>query len=159
MSRSRSSRSQRYGDEAKVTYEIEMPFESRNSKIHLREVEEDEIEVIIAQIPVPEKYDTHRNHPKRLEDDEDKMRANVTAKWVLKDSARILDKYEWRTSSSKTNNPYYHLEDVYFTCSIDELDEAVMRSKKFLTKLEENVLNHAKEFDMWSNKKPSDHFK
>ncbi len=158
MSRSRPSRSGKYADDADVTYEIEMPFESRDSRIHLREIEDGEVEVIIAQIPVPEKYNTDRNYPRQLEDNEDKIRANATAKWVLKDSARMLDKYEWNTSSRKSNNPNYYLRDVYFTCDIDELDEAVMRAKKFLTELEGKVLNHAREFDVELNEKPTDHF-
>jgi hypothetical protein len=86
------------------------------------------------------------------------MHAHATARWILRDSARPLDEYEWETSDYKSHNPNYYLSDMYFTCDLSELDDAVLSAKQFLAALEENVLNHAREFGVDVRESPSAHF-
>jgi len=133
-----------------------MPFENSVTTIHLIDLEEGEAEVLIENIPVPHSYNTDRNYPDLL-DDEKKRKANTTAKWILKDAARVIDEYDYETSDSKSNKPNHYLKDVYFECSVDDLDEAVLASKKFLTRLEEKIVHHCEEFDK-DYPAPSDEF-
>lgn len=149
------SRSQQKSGEFDATYTVAMPFEGRDAHIHLIEGDEDRVEVIVSQVPIPGHYHTDYNYPKQLKD-ENKMRANAVAKWILKDAARHLDKYDWEESSSKSNNPNLYLRDVYFTCRTGEVDDAVMDAKKFLTSLEEKVLHQNRKFGIDLRNPPSE---
>lgn len=147
MSRRRSNRSSKLEDEADVEYTIEMPFHNRDSKILLLDREDEGIEVIVGDIPTPKKHDLDRNYPDNL-DDEETMYAHAAAKWIVTETTQMFDEFDWKTSSYKSNNPNYHLRDIYFTCDRTELDDAVMTAKKFLMILEEKSLRHAREYDL-----------
>jgi len=146
MANRSSNRSAKLRDEADVRYDIDTPFSDLDAKILLIERGEDEVEVIVGDIPEPVGYNLDKNHPNQLEDEEG-MRRHTIAEWIVDETTRVFSTYDWQTSEYKTNNPNYHLRDVYFTCSKDELDQAVMTAKKFLTELEEKALLHAKKFD------------
>jgi hypothetical protein len=146
MSRSRPNRSAKLEDEADVVYTIATPFQTSDAKILLLDRDEDGVEVIVGNIPTPAKHDLDRNYPGNLEDEET-MRTHAAAKWIITETTNIFSDYDWKTSSYKTNNPNYHLRDIYFTCERGEVDDAVMTAKKFLTALEEKSLQHAQEFD------------
>jgi len=158
MANRSSNRSAKLRDEADVRYDIDTPFSDLDAKILLIERGEDEVEVIVGDIPEPVGYNLDKNHPNQLEDEEG-MRRHTIAEWIVDETTRgfstydwqtseyKFSTYDWQTSEYKTNNPNYHLRDVYFTCSKDELDQAVMTAKKFLTELEEKALLHAKKFD------------
>ena len=152
MSRSRLSRSERVSDEVDVTYKIEMPFEGRSSKICLID-RGDEIEVVVAQVPVPAWY--HINSNNRRGDVETEKKHSVS-RWILEDAARVLDQYDWKDSSSRSANGNYYLRDVYFTCDFEDVDDAVMDAKKFLTDLEEKVLHHSRRIDSSLQEPPSE---
>lgn len=154
MSRSRSNRSAKLEDDADVVYTIATPFQIRDAKILLLDRAEDGVEVIVGNIPTPSKHDLDRNYPGNLEDEET-MRAHAAAKWIITETTDMFSDYDWKTSSYKTNNPNYYLQDIYFTCERDEVDDAVMTAKKFLTALEEKSLHHAREFDT-IRRSPSD---
>lgn len=146
MARNRVSRSKKLENEADVIYTIDMPFHLRDSKIMLINRGEDEVEVIVGNIPVPSKYDLDRNNPEILEDDET-MRGHVSAKWIVTETTEMFSNYDWKTSSSKSRNPNYHLNDIYFTCKREQVEDAVITAKKFLAELEEKSLQHAREFN------------
>jgi hypothetical protein len=143
MSRSRASRSGFKSDEIDVTYDIDTPFEGRSAGINIID-QGSEVEIIISQIPVPDGY--HRNY--RQYEDDDYVKKHAVARWVLEDAARVLDKYKWTESSSKSNSGNYYLKDVYFTCDKSEVNKAVLDSKKFLVRLEEKVFYHSNKFDI-----------
>jgi len=146
MANSRPSRSRRLQDEADVKYEIDLPFASNDAEILLIERDDDEVEVIVGGVPEPSGYNLDKNYPDNLEEDEN-MRRHAVAEWIVDETTEMFADYDWETSEYKTNNPNYHLRDVYFTCRKDELEDAVLTAKKFLTTLEEKTLAHAKEFD------------
>lgn len=146
MANRSSNRSARLENEADVRYDIDTPFSDHDAKILLIERGEDEVEVLVGNIPEPAKYNLDRNNPNLLEDDEE-MRCHTVAKWIVDETTEMFSEYDWRTSEYKTTNPNYHLRDIYFTCSRDELDQAVMTAKKFIIELEEKTLMQAKKFD------------
>jgi hypothetical protein len=146
MSRSRRNRSAKLEDDADLVYDVAMPFQSSDAKILLIDRGEEGVEVIVGNIPTPAKYNLDRNYPDNLKD-ESTMRAHAAAKWIVTETMDMFSEYDWKTSSYKTNNPNYHLRDVYFVCDRDEVDNAVMTAKKFLTRLEEKSMKHAREFD------------
>jgi hypothetical protein len=154
MSRSRASRSGFKSDEIDVTYEIDTPFEGRSAKINLID-QGKEVEIIISHIPVPDGY--HRNY-RQYEDDE-YIRKHTIARWILEDAAKVLDKYEWTDSNSRSNSGNYYLKDVYFTCNKSVVNSAVLDSKKFLVRLEENVFRHSNKFDITLQDSPSEDLK
>ena len=156
MSRRRSNRSAKLVDEADVEYTIDMPFQDRDAKILLIERDEERIEVIVGDIPTPAKHDIDRNYPDNLED-EATMRAHAAAQWIITETTQRFSDYEWQTSSYKSNNPNYHLRDIYFECEREDIDDAVLNAKKFLSELEEKSLKHAREFDTVPTA-PSDNF-
>ncbi|KTG11427.1 hypothetical protein AUR64_04010 [Haloprofundus marisrubri] len=132
-----------------------MPFEGRDAKINLINRKNDQVEIIISDIPTPGYYHTDYNY-RELLDDDDSRHAHATAKWILKDAGKHLQKYDWSESSAKSNNPNLYLKDVYFKCSRNDVDDAVMDAKKFLTELEENVLRHSREFEVNLQNPPSE---
>lgn len=142
MSRSSRSRSGRIGDNADVTYDIEMPFESKNASIYLFDRDNETVEVLIGRIPEPKSY--HNNYNSS---DEDFLRQHGIARWIVEDAAEELEAWDYKTSSYKTNNPNYHLRDVYFECDIAELDDAVLAAKQFLSTLEEKVIKQRERVD------------
>lgn len=146
MANRRSNRSARLDGEADVRYDIDTPFTGYDAKILVIERGEDEVEVIVGDIPEPAGYNLDRNSPELLEN-EDQMRCHAVAEWIVDETTRMFSEYDWETSEYKTNNPNYHLRDVYFTCSKDELEQAVLTAKAFITELEKRALRHAKEFD------------
>jgi hypothetical protein len=146
MANKNSNRSAKLGDKADVRYDIATPFTDYDAKILLIERGEDEVEVIVGDIPEPAGYNLDKNSSDLLEDEE-QLRCHAVAEWIVDETTRMFSGYDWETSEYKTNDPNYHLRDVYFTCGKDELDQAVMTAKKFITKLEEKTLMHAKKFD------------
>jgi len=146
MANRSSNRSAKLKDDADVRYDIDTPFTDHDAKILLIERGEDEVEVVVGDIPEPAGYNLDRNQPGQLEDEE-QIRCHAVAEWILDETTRLFSEYDWETSEYKTNNPNYHLRDVYFTCSKADLDQAVMAAKKFITELEEKALMHAKRFD------------
>jgi 5'-deoxynucleotidase YfbR-like HD superfamily hydrolase len=143
MSRRRPSRSESKSDEIDVTYEIDTPFKLGSAEINLIN-QDNEVEIIISHIPVPEGY--HRNY--RQYEDDDYVKKHTAARWILEDAARVLDRYEWTDSSSKSNRGNLNLNDVYFTCDKSNVNKAILDSKKFLVRLEENVFYHSNKFDI-----------
>ena len=154
MTRRRSNRSAKLEDEADIVYTIDTPFQNRDVKILLIDRDSDEVEVIIGDIPTPSKYRLDKNYPGNLENEET-MRAHAAAKWIVTESLEVLSNYDWKTSDYKTNNPNYHLHGVYFTCSYEEVDDAVMAAKQFITTLEQKSRQHAYEFEI-SQPSPSE---
>lgn len=142
MSRSTPSRSGRKSDDADVTYDIEMPFERRNASIYLFGHEDETAEVLIGHIPEPMNY--HNNYHSS---DEDFLRQHGVARWIVDDAAEELENWDYKTSSYKTNNPNYHLRDVYFECDLAELNDAVLAAKRFLSALEEKVIKQRERGD------------
>lgn len=135
MSRSSPSRSGRKSDDADVSYEIKMSFEKRNATIYLFAHDDETVEVLIGNIPVPAKY--HNNYNST---DNDFHRQHGVARWIVDDAAQELDEWGYKTSSYKSNNPNYFLRDVYFKCENSEVNTAVLAAKRFLTTLEEKVV-------------------
>lgn len=135
MSRSSPSRSDRKADDADVSYEIATPFQGSNAAIHLFARDDDLVEVLIAHIPEPHHYYNNYNSDSR-----DFLDQHAVGRWILDDVGSELQNWDYRTSSYKTNNPNYHLRDVYFECDRSEVNEAVLSAKRFLTKLEEKVV-------------------
>jgi len=131
MSRSSPSRSDRKADDADISYEIATPFQGNDAAIHLFSQDDDSVEVLIAHVPEPYKYYNNYNR------DNDQQ---AVGRWILDDVGSELQKWEYETSSYKTNNPNYHLRDVYFECDRSEVNEAVLSAKRFLTKIEEKVV-------------------
>lgn len=154
MSRSSPSRSQWKSDEIDVVYEVPMPFEGRNAKINLIDYDS-EIEIIISQIPAPEKY--HRNY--RKQEDEEVVKQHAVARWIVDDAAKELAAYDWNISSHKSHSGNRYLRDVYFTCKPESVDDAIMDAKKFLTNLEEKVLYHSRRFGADLREPPSEKLK
>jgi len=145
VSRSRSNRSKKLEDEADKVYTIATPFQTNDAKILLIERDDDGIEVIVGNIPTPKQYDTDKNYPNNL-DNENTMRAHATAQWIVAEATDLFSEYDWKTSNYKTNKPNYHLKDIYFTCERSEVDDAVLTAKRFLTKLEEQSVKHKRHF-------------
>lgn len=152
MSRSSPSYSNRVSEKIDIIYEIEMPFEGRDAKINLLD-QEDEVEIVISQIPVPGGY--HQNYQSQRGETE-RVKQHGVARWVLADAARVLDEYDWNVSSHKANSGNRYLSDVYFTCNREDVDDAVMDAKKFLTDLEEKVLHHSRRSDIDLREPPSE---
>jgi hypothetical protein len=140
------NRSTRLRNKADVTYDIALPFADGDAEILLIERGEDEVEVIVGGLPEPTGYNLDKNYPENL-DDEEAMRRHAVAEWIVEETTEVFSDYEWEISEYKTNNPNYHLRDVYFTCSKDELEDAVLTAKKFVNTLEEKAFLHAKRFD------------
>lgn len=141
------NRSARLEDEAAIVYTIDTPFQNLDAKIMLLEQDSDEVEVIIGNIPTPAKYNLDSNYPGNLDDD-DTMRAHAVAKWIVAETLALLSDYNWGTSDYKSNNPNYHLRDVYFTCDYEEVDDVVLAAKEFILALEKRSRRHASEFDI-----------
>ena len=142
MSRSSPSRSGRKGDDADVSYEIEMPFERRDATIYLFTHDDEAVEVLIGHIPAPINY--HNNYNST---DNDFHRQHGIARWIVDDAAQELDEWEYKTSSYKSNNPNYSLRDVYFECEASEVNTAVLAAKRFLSTLEEKVIRQRENDD------------
>lgn len=149
MSRSSPSRSGRKGDEADVTYDIATPFKNTNATIYLFAHEDNSVEVLIGNIPEPKVY-----HDNYATDDREKLDQHAIAHWIVDDVADELQRWEYRTSSYKTNNPNYHLRDVYFECDRSEVNEAVLAAKRFLIKLEEKVVKQEQRGDYRHSNSP-----
>lgn len=113
----------------------------------------DEVEVLVSQVPVPGGY--HQNYQRQYEETEE-VKQHAVARWILEDAARVLDKYDWNTSSHKANSGNRYLCDVYFTCEREDVDEATMDAKKFLTNLEEKVLFHSRRSGIELREPPSE---
>ena len=150
MSRRRPNRSLKLEDEVDVEYTIEMPFNDRDAKILLIERGDEGIEVIVGNIPTPSRHDTDRNYPSVLEDEET-MRTHAAAQWIITETTQMFSDYDWKTSDYKSNNPNYHLRDIYFNCEPSEVDDAVLTAKKFIAELEEKSIKHTKEFGTLRN--------
>jgi hypothetical protein len=148
MPRSSPPRSTAVADEIDVTYEIEMPFDSKNAKINLIG-RDDEVEVLISDIPVPKGYGDMGGS------DKSRIKRHAVARWVVEDAARVIEEYDWATSSHVSRQRHRYLSDVYFSCDREELDDAVIAAKQFLTRLEEGVLEHARKFDSTLQETPS----
>jgi hypothetical protein len=146
MANSSPSRSTRLRDKADVTYEIALPFAHRDAEILLIERGEDEVEVIVGGLPEPSGYNLDENYPDNL-DSKETMRRHAVAEWIVEETTGVFSDYDWEISQYKTGKPNYHLRDVYFTCSKDELEDAVLTAKKFINTLEEKAFLHAKRFD------------
>lgn len=84
------------------------------------------------------------------------MKQHAVARWILKDAARMLDEYDWSASSHKANSGNRYLNDVYFTCDRENVNDAVMDAKRFLTELEEKVLHHSRQFEVDLREPPNE---
>lgn len=153
MSRSKRSRSGRNGDDADVTYEIEMPFEIKNASIYLFDRGNETVEVLIGHIPEPKSY--HNNYNAS---DKKFLRQHGIARWIVEDAAEELEVWDYKKSSYKTNNPNYHLRDVYFECGIAELNDAVLAAKQFLSTLEKQVIKQRERVDKSHSTSPRQDF-
>jgi len=142
MSRSRSSRSGRKADDADVSYEVETPFFGKTSTIYLFANDDQSVEVLIGNIPVPYFYHDNYNTDNREDLDQ-----HAVSRWILEDSASELDPWEYNTSSSRSNSGNYYLQDVYFECERSDVNKAVLASKRFLVTLEEKVVAHIESID------------
>lgn len=152
MSGNHSAHTDRVSDKIDVTYEIDMLFRNQSAKINLLD-HGDDVEVVVSDIPTLFGY--HQNFDIQRTDNE-KLKQHAVARWVLEDTARILDEYDWKSSSNKTHSGNLSLRDVYFTCARENVDDAVMDAKKFLTELEEQVLHHHRKFAHNTPELPSD---
>ena len=135
MARSSPSRSQRKGDNADVSYDIDLPFSRKDATIYLFDEDDGTVEVLIGNVPEPLRYYINYNSSDRDIHDQ-----HAVARWILDDASHELKKWDYKTSSYKTNNPNYHFQDVYFKCDIEELNEAVLAAKRFLSSIEEKVI-------------------
>ena len=140
MANSSPSRSDRKADDADVSYDIATPFSHLDAAIHLFD-KEDSVEVLIGHIPEPYMYHDNYNT-----DDREKLDQHAIAHWILDDAGSELSEWDYNTSSYKTNNPNYHLRDVYFECDRSEVNEAVLSAKRFLITLEEKVVAQKQRF-------------
>ncbi|WP_411967477.1 hypothetical protein [Haloferax sp. YSSS75] len=146
MSRRRIPRSVTKSDETILEYEITTLSTSTSSKIIVAEKgDDDQFEVIAGSIPVPRGLTTDLNYPSVL--DGDTLREHSTAKWILGQALKELSEYDWNKSYAKTSNPNYILSDIDFTCSADELDQAVMDAKRFISVLDCQCLEHSQKFE------------
>ncbi len=152
MGRSRSSRSGVMKDEIDLVYKIDMPFEGTSAEIILIN-NDGHVEIIIASIPVPSGY--HQNY-KHQREDSDEIKEHAVARWIVDDAASALDPYDWSVSSSRSNSGNYYLRDIYFTCQIDQVDDAVISAKVFLTQLEESAYQHSRHFGNGPYESPSE---
>lgn len=139
-----SRRSRRARQEADVEYPIAMPFSWSDSCIYLFD-EGDRVELVLGDIPTPVGHDVDQNYPGNLEHPET-MRVHATAKWVLREAERELDAWDLQYSWISTCKPNHHLRDIHFECDREEVDEAVLAAKRFLTELEEGVVAHSEAF-------------
>lgn len=152
MTQRNESRSQELDeDDIDLSYQIDSPFRSKNSRILLSKQSDETVEVILEQIPAPNNY--HLNHVERVEvegerrvKDEELASEHAVSKWIVEDTKNILAEFEPKTSTFKSNNPIYTLWDIYFECPVDEVDDAVMKSKEFLVTLEQKAVRHAEEY-------------
>ena len=137
MANRRSSRSDKKGDDALVTYGIATPFNIHDVTIYLFQAGHDAIEVLIGHVPEPYMY-----HDNAETDDTAHLDNQSIARWILEQAAQPLEKWGYDTSDYKTNNPNYHLRDVYFECPRAEVNEAVLAAKEFVRALEAAVVRH-----------------
>lgn len=129
------SRSDRKGDDADVSYKVSLPFENLDTTIYLFSKEGEAVEVLIGHIPEPTKfYDNYNSSDRSVLDQ------HAVARWILHEAGRELDDWDYKTSPYITNNPNYHLRDIYFECEMNEVNEAVLAAKRFLNTLEEKVI-------------------
>ncbi|MDB2272187.1 hypothetical protein PM032_14335 [Halorubrum ezzemoulense] len=135
MARSSQSRSGRKGDDADVSYNVNLPFENRDATIYLFAQEGETVEVLIGHIPEPVRFHDNYNATER-----DVLDQHAVARWILDEAGQELDEWDYNKSSYKTNNPNYHLRDVYFECGMNEVNDAVLAAKRFLNILEEKVI-------------------
>lgn len=142
MARSSQSRSGRKGDDADVRYTVDLPFENRDATIYLFAKESETVEVLIGHIPEPVKYHNNYNSTGR-----EVLDQHSVARWILDEAGQELDEWDYSKSSYKTNNPNYHLRDIYFECNINEVNEAVLAAKRFLNTIEERVIKQRKRDD------------
>jgi hypothetical protein len=139
------ARSSKVEDKADIVYSIPTPFQISDSKILVLKKDSGKVEIIIGKIPVPSGYYTDRNYPDLLEN-EDSMRRHSVAKWIISETTQILSEYDFETSNHISNNPNHSLSDIYFTCEIEKVDDAVIDAKRFLTELEQKTVRHEREF-------------
>lgn len=138
MSRSRPSRSERKKDRADVDYDVAVPFSSGVATIYLFELEDDEVEVIIANIPVPPEI--VNLHPNAEE-------TRAVSEWILKDTAKELEKWGYNTSCARSQTNNYFLRDIWFRCARSEVNEAFVAARMFIIKLEAKVRVQREHFD------------
>lgn len=135
MANSRPSRSDRKGDEADVSYDFATPFSRGDATIYLFRQDDGSVEVLIGHIPQPYFYYDNYNT-----DNREKLDQHAIAHWIVDDAASELQQWDYNTSSYETNNPNYHLHDIYFECERSEVNEAVLAAKRFLTTIEQKVV-------------------
>jgi len=128
------SRSDRKADDADVSYNIATLFTGRDTAIHLFKKDNNSVEVLIAKIPEPDRYYNNYNT-----DDREKLDQHAIGRWIVEDSARELEKWDYNTSSYKTNSGNRHLRDVYFECDRSEINEAIIKAKRFVNTFEQKV--------------------
>lgn len=145
MSNRSPNKASRVREEADAVFDVDMPFQYLDSMILLQEKSGDEIEVIVGNIPTPSNLDTERNSPESLKE-EDTKHSYLIAQWIFEGVVKNFRDYDWETSDYKTNSGNRHIRDIYFTCELDEIDEAVLAAKKFLMELEEQTYRHSKKF-------------
>ncbi len=152
MTRRNESRSQALDeDDIDVSYQIDSPFRTKDSRILLRRQSDEIVEIILEKIPAPNSY--YLNNEERVEiagerrvKDKELVHEHAVSKWIVEETTDILAKFDPKTSYYKSSNPIYSLWDVYFECSVDEVDDAVMKSKEFLVTLEQKAVRHAEEY-------------
>lgn len=153
MTQRNESRSQELDeDDIDVSYQIDSPFRSKNSRILLSRQSDETVEVILSQIPAPNNY--YLNHVEHVEvsgerrvKDKDLASEHAVSRWIVEETKDVLAGFDPKTSYYKSNNPIYSLWDIYFECPVDEVDDAVMKSKEFLVTLEQKSVRHAEEYD------------
>lgn len=149
------SRSDSYGqrkrDDADVRYDIATPFNPRGNDAEILLFnEQDTVEIIIHRIPDPATY--YINYPNTSSDEqnpdptEDKIRENEVANWIIEETLEILSTFEPEKSSYTTNSGNRYINDIYFTCSKNEVNEAVLYAKEFLNVLEKKRFRQRQKF-------------
>lgn len=150
-----SSRSTNRADEAEIVYTISNPFHRRDSEILVLEESNNNVEIIIGNIPIPKPFHfggwnipggLESDPPYSVENDSVKPQHSV-ANWILSETTSILSGYELSASSHVANSGHEHLADIYFICDKTEVENAVLSAKKFLIELEKKTLDYNKEFD------------
>jgi len=148
MSKKRPSHIDRIRSDADLTYSISLPFQNQDAEILIID-RDNQVEIAVADIPVPSSYYAHRDL-NLASANLNLIRENAVAQWIIDDATQVLDGYDWKESNSRSRSGNYYFDGVYFKCDRQNVDKAVMNAKKFLTILEESVLQHSQEFSSYS---------
>lgn len=99
---------------------------------------------IIAHDP-PGMQGFHVNYP--IEDDSKREREHQMANELLSYAEGVLENYEIKTSSWKTNSGNRSLRDIYVNVEDDEVDQVLLNMYQFLHHARDEYLNFLHEYE------------